>query len=511
MLDQKHILFFCGLLLETCLAAPVYAAWTQLGGSLNFDGNHEASDPCLAIDGHTPYVAWSELDTSANRYNIFVKYWNGSSWVLLDPARQPLNFSPSLNVFYPRLAVANGVPYVTWAEIYKVYVKACTYGSWAQVGAAALNMDANNSAYLPDIAIANNAPYVVWHEWSTYKQIFAKYFNGYEWLPVSGATDCLNDDPNTNAVSARIAFVQTTPHVTWQEEKGIAHTQSIYTKCYSGSQWAYASGTAASLNVNANPDYHALNPAIAGNGSTPYIAWRERKLDGRFGIRIKAFTGSQWQRLENEPDGLITYFDHTAYYPGVAVAGNVPCLVWQEQNTAGPERYIQMRYYNGADWQGMGNDPAPLQLDANQGATAPCLAAADDRVYVAWQESDGSHNQIYVKQAAFPPTPTVTPTASATATAASSVPASAREGYAAPNPFVPTRGQKTYFHFSPATGSPYRIRIFNIKGQIVRTLNSEDEWDGRTDFGNLCEGGEYFFQIEAEANRRITGKVVLIK
>ncbi|MEW6517228.1 MAG: hypothetical protein AB1439_10040 [candidate division FCPU426 bacterium] len=86
-------------------------------------------------------------------------------------------------------------------------------------------------------------------------------------------------------------------------------------------------------------------------------------------------------------------------------------------------------------------------------------------------------------------------------------------GYARPNPFLPTRGQKASFNFRlPQAGAAYTIRIFNTRGRLVRTLgtSSRPEWDGRDEMGNICEGGIYFYQIES-GGWRINGQVVLIK
>ncbi|MCK5241357.1 T9SS type A sorting domain-containing protein [bacterium] len=84
-------------------------------------------------------------------------------------------------------------------------------------------------------------------------------------------------------------------------------------------------------------------------------------------------------------------------------------------------------------------------------------------------------------------------------------------GYATPNPFIPAAGQTVYFNFQlHDTNAGITIRIMNIRGQVVRTIRNEKTWDGRSENGRLCEGGVYIYQIEAE-NKRVTGKVVLIK
>lgn len=84
-------------------------------------------------------------------------------------------------------------------------------------------------------------------------------------------------------------------------------------------------------------------------------------------------------------------------------------------------------------------------------------------------------------------------------------------GYATPNPFTPVTGQKTSFNFFMKNiDSGFRIKIFTLRGRLIRTITTEREWDGRNDAGQLVEGGVYIYQVEAE-NQRVSGTVVLIK
>lgn len=84
-------------------------------------------------------------------------------------------------------------------------------------------------------------------------------------------------------------------------------------------------------------------------------------------------------------------------------------------------------------------------------------------------------------------------------------------GYATPNPFTPTTGQKANFNFFlKDINSTFKINIFTIRGRRIRTITDSREWDGRNDQGRLVEGGLYIYQIEAEG-RRVSGTVVLIK
>jgi hypothetical protein len=85
-----------------------------------------------------------------------------------------------------------------------------------------------------------------------------------------------------------------------------------------------------------------------------------------------------------------------------------------------------------------------------------------------------------------------------------------------PNPFNPT----TSIGFDVPRGKPQRVtlRIYDIRGALVRTLVDEAvsegrharEWDGRDDRGNLVGTGVYFCQMRT-AEIVATRKIVLIK
>jgi hypothetical protein len=73
-----------------------------------------------------------------------------------------------------------------------------------------------------------------------------------------------------------------------------------------------------------------------------------------------------------------------------------------------------------------------------------------------------------------------------------------------PNPFT----SKTSVSYSVAKGGRVLIQIFNIKGQLVRTMVNEYklpgrygfEWDGRNDRGAPVSAGSYFCRMTAGRN-----------
>ena len=62
------------------------------------------------------------------------------------------------------------------------------------------------------------------------------------------------------------------------------------------------------------------------------------------------------------------------------------------------------------------------------------------------------------------------------------------------------------------------MQIFNIKGQLIKTLTSEDQsagrytvvWAGMDDKNNQVSSGVYFYRLET-ANYTSTKKMMLIK
>ena len=66
--------------------------------------------------------------------------------------------------------------------------------------------------------------------------------------------------------------------------------------------------------------------------------------------------------------------------------------------------------------------------------------------------------------------------------------------------------------------SAYIIAIYDVTGQLVRTLLDEERdqgrhetvWDGRDDNGHYVSSGVYFYQLEA-GGKELTKKMILLK
>ena len=85
-----------------------------------------------------------------------------------------------------------------------------------------------------------------------------------------------------------------------------------------------------------------------------------------------------------------------------------------------------------------------------------------------------------------------------------------------PNPFNPS----TVLAFDvPAGGGQVKVRIFDVRGSLVRTLldeklsagNKRLTWNGENDSGNRVTSGVYFYQVRIAGGASETRKMVLAK
>jgi len=144
------------------------------GGISDNDGYSGHSSLTIAPD-NTPYVAW---DDRSSGDEIYVRRWNGSSWeeVGAGSASGGGISDNSAASFYPSMAIApDGTPYVAWYDHSgsgwppEIYVRYWNGSSWGEVGAGSASGGgiSDNSGYSehPSLAIApDGTPYVAWDD-----------------------------------------------------------------------------------------------------------------------------------------------------------------------------------------------------------------------------------------------------------------------------------------------------------------------------------------------------------
>ena len=84
-----------------------------------------------------------------------------------------------------------------------------------------------------------------------------------------------------------------------------------------------------------------------------------------------------------------------------------------------------------------------------------------------------------------------------------------------PNPFNPT----TKIHFTTKEISNVRIDVYNIKGQLVKSLVNEQQdagdhsviWNGDDEVGNSVGSGVYLYKLRVNGKFKTTRKCLLLK
>ncbi|MCJ7509213.1 MAG: hypothetical protein MUO85_10900 [candidate division Zixibacteria bacterium] len=78
-----------------------------------------------------------------------------------------------------------------------------------------------------------------------------------------------------------------------------------------------------------------------------------------------------------------------------------------------------------------------------------------------------------------------------------------------PNPFVlREKGDKLTFDRLPYQ---VRIKIYTLAGELVKEIDSSDQWDGTNRAGKLVAGGIYLFYLFDQQGKSAVGKIALIR
>jgi len=333
-MKKGYILFWLALAIGlNYTVASAY--WAEYGGSV-WD-SYYCKNPSLFMSGDTPYVIWQETD-KAFHHPICVSHYNGLGWVS-DGGR--LNVGDVMGSLggNPCLFVHNGTPYAAWQENDtvgkdQIYVKHFTGGVWVQDGGS-LNMDASSAASNPSLAVntANGIQYVAWVE-------------------SSGGFD-------------RIFVKSHEPFESWiQVGSGSLNYSSV--------------------------GYSAASPSLAIYNGTPYVAFHESA--GSYNrVFVKNFTGGNWVVLGGGLLNVAGFND--AITPSLAIHNGIPYVAWSESDGSGVKQ-IYVKHFNGTSWV---QDGGSLNVNRADAAAAPCLIFDGGIPYVAWRETSGYTNRVYVK------------------------------------------------------------------------------------------------------------------
>lgn len=152
------------------------------------------------------------------------------------------------------------------------------------------------------------------------------------------------------------------------------------------SLWARWQQDGGSLNNNTSHNSNFWN--IVMSNDTPYVAWHEDNYPSGQ-VYVKYLNGNNWVQ---DGSSLNMVNTGSAYSPSLAIYNGAPYVAWGESN--GTPNQIYVKHLNGGNWV---QDGVSLNAVNTGTANLPSIAIFNGTPYVAWGETNVVTNQIYVK------------------------------------------------------------------------------------------------------------------
>lgn len=229
----------------------------------------------------------------------------------------------------------------------------------------------------------------------------------------------------------------------------------------------------------------------------PLMTWRE-VLNPNYPLNDRSqfsqFNGQVWSNP-------ITISEDPWYQTMVVDANNIVHLVQVEKFYIGPRQIKNLVYYTSDGWEG------EIITNSTNIATFPELRLYNNTLYLVYLDSiSASVADIYFMKRVLPDT-SINDELNIDPTIISSLSAN-------PNPFR----ESVEINYKLNSGGPVNLGIFNIRGQLVKTLSKEYKnpgtytvlWDGSNEHGNSVSNGIYYCRIQVD-NKIKTIKLLLVK
>jgi hypothetical protein len=341
-----------------------------------FSNHTESHSPSIAVVGGRPWASWYKWNTSGavnTLWSLWAKSWDGSTWQggVIGPGG-----SNTTKVYQGRSQMVDvaGVPHIAFLEVDKnvfpqetlVYVKYWNGTQWVLKGTGPLNTNVSAITTAGSVSIASDGtnPYVAWTEYTsdkisqnqTFSQAYASRWNGSQWVPVGAS---LNVDAGNWADDTSIAFTGGQPYVAWTE-RSLAGNNQVFVKTFNGATWVLAG--LGSLNKDGNTGW-AFRPSLAADilSGNLYLGWIEQQALGQPAqTYVSRFFGGTWTALGSSLNANPA--TGSSVRVSMAVAGGQPAAAWGEVNL-GSQRQIFVKQWNGSDWVQKGG--TALSCDVN--------------------------------------------------------------------------------------------------------------------------------------------------
>jgi hypothetical protein len=331
----------------------------MLGAALNVNADQDGGESSIVTDGDRLAVAWMEKASATGIYQVFVKQWNSTAgaWEQLGGS---LNIDSAHHVYEPLLAYHQGSVWAAWSE--------CVDGSG-----------------IPESACTGS-------------RVYARYWDGSQWVDPGGTPTPLNQDPARSGVAGFLRSDGTSLYLVWEEE-GPFRVPQIYVQRWDAvSGWVTLGG---SLNVDTL--HIAVEPILEVVGGLPYAIWTEEDASGYRQVYVKHWDAQGGIWVQDGAGSLNTSLVQSGGDPALVNHGGVLYAVWHERVSVAesPVERLFVKHLSAGTWI-RDADAGPggtLNRDSTMNAAYPRLASAGSRLYAVWLEKTVSgQSQVYVKQ-----------------------------------------------------------------------------------------------------------------
>lgn len=384
------VIFLCLLLIscdESTKSNPK-DDWERLGSVLDVDVNLHTTNETFQLNSEgNPVVAWVESDKISNSYKLYVKQWDGTTWLQLGNS---LNINQFFDISTNVLHLDNeGNPTITWTEKTDgeayLYVKRWNGASWLQLGEF-LNVNPTSSLHHVQSQLDSRGnPIVLWQEGGrsvgSQEDTHVRRWDGDSWVSLFVQNVIIqNADPYERG-----------PYLFGNKTDNPIIVSGVWVRRWNSNEWLPL-GEALDENrtYSGIGDSDGFNPSISlDSSSNPVMAWAFSDYKTSY-ILVHSWNGKVWNQLGS----LVNDFDVNEFLqPHLLIdAENSPVVAWTETDVNKASHSGYVRRWNGSSWNELGVFPNVLDfaviLDSKGIPVAVRNSSKGDLYIERWGETD---------------------------------------------------------------------------------------------------------------------------
>ena len=468
----------------------------------------------IAVLEDSVYVVWTHTPTSDTTTVYFAKSTDKGE--TFGSGIRVSSIPDSVLQLWPSLAVNNsGEIYVAWTVLSLDW--STSYGIWlakSTDGGASFEPAVQVSSFgvFPSLSVFGSNVYVLFVDPSNYPMAnyyFARSTNGGDsFEPPYQINDAPCQEPIEYFESLVSLCVDAVGNIyaVWNDGRRPGGHGDIYFAKSVDAGATFGPNIPVNDTTISAGDSIQWSPSVAVKGTdTVYVAW----TDMRFG----SSDGNERVYCSRSTDGGANFGDDNlvgeqvlSRRPSIAVSkSGLVYIAYEYQSVNGYGIFCNVSTDGGLSFLNL--PIAVSDLLNNDARYAFVAIGPDEKIYVVWQDLRFGNFDVYFSKGE------IITGIKENNPDSSPLSFELMENY--PNPF----NVFTSIKYTLPTRAHIELNIYNIQGQLVRTLLSGEKspgthkvnWDGRNEIGRNVSSGIYFYQLKTAGGIQKTRKMILLK